>query len=127
MNCESLDGLKAAFERWRGRKLHRREMIPEDLLAKARCAARLHGRSAVARATKIDWRRLTGDARQPARRSKARPRALSFSRMELCAPVAASTPFAEVETAAGMKVRLFSQTSEVLELLSSLLASRGKQ
>jgi hypothetical protein len=34
-------------------------------------------------------------------------------------------PFAEVETPAGLKVRLFTETGEALGLLSSLLGAGG--
>jgi hypothetical protein len=51
----------------------------------------------------------------------------AFSRVELAAPAVAVRPFAELEMAPGLKVRLFTQTDEVLELLSSLLGSGGEQ
>jgi hypothetical protein len=44
--------------------------------------------------------------------------------VELAAP-ATARPFAEVETPTGMKVRLFTQTDEALDLLSSLCGMRG--
>jgi len=40
--------------------------------------------------------------------------------VELAAPVVAARPFAEVEMPTGLKIRLFTQTNETLELLSSL-------
>jgi hypothetical protein len=49
----------------------------------------------------------------------------SFSRVELAAPAASTRPFAEVETGAGLKLRLFVQTEETLRLLSSLCGVGG--
>jgi len=40
----------------------------------------------------------------------------AFSRMELAAPAVAIRPFAEVETTAGVKLRLFTATDQVLGL-----------
>jgi len=49
----------------------------------------------------------------------------AFSRMELAAPAVAIRPFAEVETTAGVKLRLFTATDQVLGLLSSLCGVGG--
>jgi len=125
MDVESLAELTAAFERWRSTKRHPREAIPEDLLKSARTAVRRHGLSAVARATRVDRERLeTGKTRQRARRPAAAGMP-SFSRLELPGPAVDVRPFAEVETATGLKLRLFTQTDQVLELLSSLCGAGG--
>ena len=47
----------------------------------------------------------------------------TFSRMEIVAPAVAARPVAEIETASGLKVRLFTQTDEALQLVSSLCGS----
>lgn len=127
MNEKSLDGLKAAFDDWRSKKRHPREAIPGALLARARRAARHHGPAAVARVTKVDRARLrtARASRRPGPSVVARPPA--YSRMELTAPSMAVQPFAEVETATGVKLRFFAQTDELLGLLSSLCGSGGAQ
>ena len=126
MAGESLAELKAAFEKWRSRKLHVREAVPVELLQRARAAARRHGAPAVARATRVDRGRLgTGSGRSPKRRA---PEAgvPTYSRLELSTPAAtAARPFAEVELPTGLKVRLFTDTGEALGLLSSLLGTGG--
>jgi hypothetical protein len=121
---ESMAGLKAAFEEWRSTKRHSREAVPADLLRRACQAARRHGSAAVARATKLDRRRLEGVGRQaPGKRAAGAP-APTFSRVSLAAPAAAA-PFVEIETAMGLKLRFFTQTDEALALLSSLLPPGG--
>jgi len=126
MRAESLDGLKAAFEEWRSRKRHEREAVPADLLKRACKAARRHGPAAVARATKVDRGRLAtgGPRRRPGGARVASPTP-TFSRVALSAPSAAVAPFAELETAAGLKLRLFAQTDEALDLISMLCAAGG--
>jgi hypothetical protein len=49
----------------------------------------------------------------------------AFSRLELAAPAVAGRPFVEIETVAGLKLRLFTQTPEALELISSLCSMGG--
>jgi hypothetical protein len=127
MKRGSLDELKAAFERWRRKKRYRQEAIPAALMERARRAARRHGPAAVARATRVDRGRLKTGSRSRRARRPAAARAPAFSRLELAAPAVAARPFAELETATGVKVRLFTQTDEVLELVSSLFGSGGGQ
>jgi hypothetical protein len=127
MERESLDGLKAAFEEWRSAKRYRQEPIPATLLERARQAARHHGPAAVARLTGVDRGRLkSGGTGRRARRSVS-TNAPTFSRLELAAPAAAARPFAELEMVTGLKVRLFTQSNEVFELLSSVIHSGGAQ
>lgn len=128
MDVESLAGLKTAFEDWRSKKRHPREAVPGDLLRRACEAARHHGPAAVARATRVDRGRLKIEANGRRRRRAAPARVPTFSRVELAAPVAAAArPFAEVETATGLKVRLFTQTNEAFELISSLCGLEGER
>jgi hypothetical protein len=126
MENGSLDKLKAAFGKWRSKKRHRGERIPTGLLERACTAARHHGSSAVARATKLDQRHLKtgrrmnrGGTRTPAARVPA------FSRIELAGPAATTRPFAEVEMPTGLKVRLFEQTDAILGLLTSVFGPGG--
>jgi hypothetical protein len=125
MEIESLAGLKAAFDQWRSKKRHPREAVPADLLGRACRAARRHGAAAVARATKVDRGRLkTGGPRHRGKRTTSTP-VPAFSRVNLGAPAAVAAPFAELEMATGLKLRLFAQTDETLELLSNLCAAGG--
>lgn len=125
MEVESLAGLKAAFEEWRSKKRHAREAVPADLVNRARQAARRHGPAAVARATKVDRGRLKTGRKSPGGRRAPAARVPTFSRVELPGPVLAGRPFVEIETVTGLKLRLFAQTREALELVSSLCGVGG--
>lgn len=126
MEIESLAGLTAAFEEWRSKKRHAREAVPGRLLDRARQAARRHGPAAVARATKVDRGRLKiGSDGRRRRRAATAAGVPVFSRIELSAPSVTARPFAEVETATGLKVRIFAQTNEALQLISALCGSGG--
>jgi hypothetical protein len=131
MADESLAGLRDAFDAWRKRKRHVREAVPEDLMARARAAARQHGPAAVSRATRVQRDRLVVARTE---RSQVGAGATSivpaYSRVEVAAPwpaVPPSTtpPFAEVETRSGLRVRLFTETGGALGLLSALLGMDG--
>ena len=117
MKTDSLAELETAFIRWRKTKRHVREQVPDQLYSRALRAVRVHGLPAVARATKLDHSRLAGKSKGKETRVEAVP---SYSRLELSAPSATGTPIAELETAAGLKLRVFTQTPETLNLLSSL-------
>jgi hypothetical protein len=124
MKVDSPSDLETAFARWRRSKRQVREAVPEELLERARRSMEVHGAKAVVRATKLERSRLLrgrkGDAVARKRRG-VRPEAIpSFSRFELSAPSTSSRPVFEVETPAGVKVRLFSETPAALALLSSL-------
>jgi hypothetical protein len=129
MQVESLDDLKRAFDMWRRKKRYAREAVPADLLERARAAAQRHGPAAVHRATKVDRSRLkVGHRSRGGMRAPAVLEPLpvaAFSRVELAAPAVAVRPFAEVETTAGLKLRLFTPTDQVLGLLSSLCGLGG--
>lgn len=122
MKTDSLAELETAFVRWRKTKRHVREQVPDQLYARARRAVRVHGLTAVVRATKLERSRLVGKSKGEKTRVEAVP---SFSRLELSAPSATSTPIAELETAKGLKLRIFTQTPETLSLLSSLCGIGG--
>ena len=125
MDGESLAELKAAFEKWRSRKRHVREAVPAELLQRARAAAGRHGWAAVARVTKVDRGRLESDRSRDGKRRVPGTGGPMYSRLELSAPAATARPFAEVEMPTGVRVRLFTDTSEALGLLSSLLGGGG--
>jgi hypothetical protein len=49
----------------------------------------------------------------------------SYTRVELAAPASAVRPFAEVELPSGVKLRLFSGSSETMGLLSTVCGAGG--
>lgn len=124
MKVDSPSDLETAFARWRRSKRHVREAVPDELLERARRAMEVHGAKAVVRATKVERSRLLGGTKAEdaaRRRRRVRREAMpSYSRFELAAPSTSSCPIVEVETRAGVKVRLFSETPASLALLSSL-------
>jgi hypothetical protein len=122
MQVDSLDELTVAFKRWRRKKRYVRERIPDELWGRALHAAQVHGLASVARATKIEHSRLVERSKS---KKASRSTTLAFSRLEIPAPSAMSSPIAEVETAAGLKLRVFTQTQETLSLLSSLCGIGG--
>ncbi len=126
MKVETLEELQAAFCNWRSKKRHLREPVPSDLRERAHRAIDVYGVGVVAMATKLDQTRLKAE-RTGRERSEIGPMAPPpYSRMELAPPVAAAErPFAEVETPAGVKVRLFTPTAEAVGLVTSLLAMGG--
>jgi hypothetical protein len=134
MKVDSLGELKSAFAAWRRTKKHAREPLPEELLARGRRAAEKHGVKAVVRVTRVERARLfrTTPARvkaQGAANSEpkgVRRSAPTFSRLELGAPLAPSPrPIAEVETGAGVKLRVFEETPAMMGLLSAVCGFGG--
>lgn len=126
MKVESLEELGTAFAEWRSKKKHAREAIPEELAERARRAAVVHGEGGVARAVDIDRERLRGTRRTSRKRPPAGlAGALPYSRLEVAAPVGGGRPFAELELPSGAKLRLYSQSPEVLGLLSAVCGSGG--
>ena len=122
MKTDSLKELKAAFDKWRRKKHHVREPVPDELWERACRAIGSHGLKGVVRATRLERSRLVGRLKSKETRRAAVP---SFSRLGLSAPSAPTAPIAEIETAAGVKLRIFAQTQETLSLLSSLCGSGG--
>lgn len=120
---ETLDTLQAAFADWRKHKKHAREAVPQELLERARRLARVHGDKAVVRVARIERSRLWGRGS----RGKGGDPTPSYSRFDLGAPPAADghRPLIEVETPAGVKVRVFAGTPEVLDLVSSVCGIGG--
>jgi hypothetical protein len=122
MKVDSLDELKAAFGRWRKKKRYIQERVPEELWERALRAVRAHGLTGVARATKLEPARLIARGGKSKRNRSSAP---TFSRLEVTAPSATPHPIAEVETATGVKLRIFAQTRETLGLVSSLCGMGG--
>lgn len=125
MKVESLQELESAFAEWRRGKKYAREPMPEALLARARHATIKHGSTAVARVTRVEPSRLfrTGSGHaKPAlaptgEQKRARGSTPTFSQLTLSAPAAPSPrPIAEIERA-GVTLRVFEQTPEMMGLL----------
>lgn len=138
MKVDTLQELEDAFATWRRERPHARERTPLLLVVQAREAARRHGLAAVVRATGIDRSLLgrvaakgadeevadAGDAKAEAK-SKSMP---AFSRIALSAPPGSSVrPLVEVETPAGVKLRVFEQTPEMLNLLATACGCGGNR
>lgn len=141
MAVDPLGKLETAFHRWRLKKKHVRERVPEKLMARARRAAMVHGVGHVARVLSIEYARLAEAAspvakgdRRVARKSKRTggDRALgkagkraeaTFSRVEFSTAQGSARPLAEAETPSGLKLRVFAITPETLGLLSALTGS----
>ncbi len=126
MTVESLEELRAAFSEWRSQKKHRRDRTPDELLKRARAAAKIHGVGRVAREMNIDGRHLSAGSEYPRGRSKASKSLPAYSRVELTAPSAMARAVAELEMPSGVKLRLYSQTPEMLSLISSV-CERGNR
>jgi hypothetical protein len=127
VTVDSLEKLSTAFEEWRTQKKYPREKMPEELLRRARRAARAYGYRPVACATKVDRRRLKGAGVPVAADGSGRgPVATpAYSRVEWVGPATSARPFAELETPSGVKLRFYSPTPEALHLLASVCAPGG--
>ena len=135
MQVDSLNALKSAFAEWRSKKKHAREPVPEQLLARARHATKVHGVPAVVGVTRVERARLF--RAKPARTSEQAPMSRTepqgeprsvpaYSRLELSALAASGPrPIAEIETGSGVTLRVFEQTPEMLGLLSAMCGVGG--
>jgi hypothetical protein len=126
--------LKSVFDTWRRKRRHVREPTPKTLVERAIRAASVHGATAVREATGISARHsLASKARQgPAAKRVERLKGgvtsvvPAFSRIELSAPVATGRPLVEVESSAGIKLRIFTVTTETLSLVNALCGKGGE-
>lgn len=131
MEVDTLVQLEKAYARWRRGKRYVREGVPKDLLERTHRAAAKFGDTAVSKAIKIDWRRLSKKSANRTKINRKNKSALpivlpTYSRVELqVASMPEERPFAELETPTGMKVRFFSAGPEALALLSSLCSGGG--
>jgi hypothetical protein len=128
----SANKLKVALAMWRRGKRHPREAAPDELLERARRAAEVHGVKEVVRAIRVERARLFRGRRDEVsaatRATAAAPvlKALpAFTRLELTAPVVGAQPIAELETPAGIKLRVFAESQAMVALPSSLCGSGG--
>lgn len=125
MKIDSLDDLESAFAEWRRTKAHAREAVPEVLLARARRATKKHGVKGVVRVTRIERSRLFRGEPPKKRTKRGVRRRATFSRLELSAPAGGDRPVAEVETATGVKLRVFAVTPEMMRVLSAACGFGG--
>lgn len=124
MTEASLKELGAAFENWRKNKRNAREAVPTTLWGQTLRAAEIYGATAVSQVTKVQRSRIVERAEKGKRTSMKVP---PFSQVSILAPSVPSQPIAEVQTTGGLKLRVFVQTPEMLELLSSLCSTGGVQ
>lgn len=128
METESLTELTQAFKAWRRKKRHVREAVPVTLLERACQAIDGHGLGPVARAAKLERARLEKVHADWSRRRKRRAAVVPpYSRVVLGPAATTTAPFAELETPAGLKLRLYTQTPQVIDILSSVCATGGGQ
>jgi hypothetical protein len=132
MKVDSLNDLKAGFAGWRRGKRHVREAVPDELLERARRVAEVHGVKEVVQAIRVDRLRLFGRGRdeRPApapalTMPPARPAIPAFSRLELTPPASGGAPIAELETPAGLKLRVFAESNAMVGLLARLCGMGG--
>lgn len=122
MSEVSLEELGSAFASWRKNKRNTREPVPKVLWAQTLRAVEIHGALAVSQVTKIQRSRIVERAEKGKGKAMTVP---VFSRVSISPPSVPGSPVAEVETAGGLKLRVFVQTQEILNLLSSLCSARG--
>ena len=129
MKVDSLSELKAAFAGWRRGKRHVREAVPEELLERARRAAEVHGVKEVVGAIRVERSRLFGRRDERPALALAMPAAApaipAFSRLELPPPAAGAAPIAELETPAGLTLRVFAESAAMVGLLARLCGMGG--
>ena len=132
MKVDSLSELKAAFAVWRRGKRHARQAVPDELMERARRATEVHGVKEVVRAIRVERARLfrrprdeVSAAPQSAPAAAVVPAVPAFTRLELTPPVVAAQPIAELETPAGIKLRVFAESRAMLALVSSLCGVGG--
>lgn len=122
MTEATLEELGTAFETWRKHRRNIREPVPKTLWEQVTRAIDTYGAHAVAQATKLQRSRIVERAKKGQVQGRKVP---TYSRVSVSAPSVPGCPIAEVETAAGVKLRIFVQTGETLKLLSSLFVERG--
>jgi hypothetical protein len=126
VRVDSLEQLRTAFGEWRTEKRHAREKMPEELLKRARRTAETYGVNRVARALKVEKRRLEDSKTVAGGKGGTGPAATpSYSRVELVGSAISPRPFAELELPSGIKLRLYSGAQETMELLSSVCGTGG--
>jgi hypothetical protein len=118
-----------AFARWRRAKRHVREAVPDELLERARRVAEDRGVKEVVQAIRVERSRLLRRHQDEGERAPAtragRPALPAFTRLALTTPVVGAHPVAELETPAGLKLRVFVESHAMVGLLSGLCGPGG--
>ena len=122
MSEVSLEELGSAFANWRQNKRNSQEPVPKALWAQTLRAVEIHGAAAVSQVTKIQRSRIVERAEKGKGKAETVP---VFSRVSISPPSVPGSPVAEVETALGLKLRIFVQTDEMVKLLLTLCSSGG--
>lgn len=122
MSEVSLEELGSAFANWRQNKRNSQEPVPKALWAQTLRAVEIHGAHAVSQVTKIQRSRIVKRAEKGRGKAVTVP---AFSRVTISPPSVPGSPVAEVETALGLKLRIFVQTDEMVKLLLTLCSSGG--
>lgn len=122
---ESLDELGAAIRGWRVKKRYLRERMPEELMERARRTAATHRHEVQSFLTASERNRLDKGRTGKMVKSKVPVPTPAFSRVEISVPPRSVQPLAEVETLAGVKLRVFAITPETCGLLSSFCRIGG--
>jgi len=104
--------------------------VPDELLERARRAAEVYGVKEVVRAIRVERSRLFGcqrDERLPTALMipPAPPAIPAFSRLELTPPTSGAAPIVELETPAGLKLRVFAESNAMMGLLARLCGMGG--
>jgi hypothetical protein len=122
MSEVSLEELGTAFASRRQNKRNSREPVPKALWAQTLRAVEIHEAAAVSQVTKIQRSRIV----KRAEKDKGKAMTVTvFSRVTISPPSVPGSPVAEVETALGLKLRIFVQTDEMVKLLLTLCSSGG--
>jgi len=124
MSEVSLEELGSAFASWRQNKRNSQEPVPKALWAQTLRAVEIHGAAAVSQVTKIQRSRIVKRAEKGRVKGKAKT-VPAFSRVTISPPSVPGSPVAEVETALGLKLRIFVQTDEMVKMLLTLCSSGG--
>jgi hypothetical protein len=128
MSAVSLEELGSAFETWRKNKRNARELVPKALWEQTLLAVEIHGTLAVSRVTKIQRSRIVERAEKGKGKVKGKGKTLTvpaFSQVTISPPSVPGSPVAEMETAIGLKLRIFVQSDEMVKLLLTLCSSGG--
>jgi hypothetical protein len=105
-------------------------VVPDELLERARRATEVHGVKEVVRAIRVERsrlfrRRLDERPAPTATMPAGQPAIPAFSRLQLTPRAWGATPIAELETPAGLKLRVFAESNAIVGLLSSLCGMGG--
>jgi hypothetical protein len=117
----SLNKLRTDFDWWPKTEQSNQKAMPKTMNEKAQHSERLHKKKHAEKATGLKRSSVTEGRRDKNKRDKVEGTTLpSYSVVELVAPSEKNAPLAEVETPTGLKLRIFTSTQEMLDLLTSI-------